>query len=429
MAFSLRSTGEQAGYLLAVIAVLAFGAYEGVQREAISLDLHWVIVRIVTIDAVAATVVFSVLVTVSGVMLAREVYSGRDPDERVLDGPPVAAILPAYQDANVIGESVETLLASNYHNIEIAIVGEPNDEPTLSAAREYAEYPNVQVLVNGDPGSKAGAINDAVERLEADYFAAFDVDERIDPDFIPTAMYHLTEEGVDVFQARRVPRVTGPVEALAYCERLLLHAGYKLVEPLGFTYCRSSSSAFTREAFETVDGLDKLLTEDIDFAHKCFRAGLSVRQSRNITNEMEASHDLGDLWGQRKRWRLGHIEVFFKAITGRYDRGGLRGKLSTLRIVSSLATSVFLVALAAKVLVLLVLDLELFFLLPFVAIALTIVPVLAHDVRQGHVAELTPALALVPLVYPGFGLLTIRCVFEYFLSWDGEWYQVDKVGA
>lgn len=426
---TLRGAVEQTGYVLAVISVLAFGAYEGVQREAISLDLQWLIVRVITIDAVAATVVFSTLVTLSGVMLAREVYSERDPDECVLEGPRVAAIVPAYQDAAVISESVETLLASNYKNLEIAIVGEPNDEPTLSAAREYAERPDVQVLVNTYPGSKAGAINDAVERLEADYFAAFDADERIDPDFIPTAMYHLTEEGVDVFQARRVPRVTGPVEALAYCERLLFHAGYKLVEPLGFTYCRSSSSAFTREAFETVDGLDDLLTEDIDFAHKCFRAKLSVRQSRNITNEMEAPHVLGDLWGQRKRWRLGHIEVLLKAITGGYDRGGLRGKLSTLRIVSSLAASVFLVALAAKVIMLLVLDLESFFLLPFVAIALTIVPVLAHDFRQGHVTELTPALALVPLVYPGFGLLTVRCTFEYFLSWDGEWYQVDKAGT
>lgn len=429
MAGSLQSIAERTGYLLAVIGVLAFGVYEGIQREAISLDLYWVIVRIITIDAVAATVVFSILITVSGMLLAREIYSERDPDKRVLDGPRVAAIIPAYQDANVIGESVETLLASNYRNLEIAIVGEPNDAPTLSAAREYAEHPNVQVLVNGNPGSKSGAVNDAVERLEADYFAAFDVDERVDADFIPTAMYHLTEEGVDVFQARRVPRVTGAVEALAYCERLLFHAGYKLVEPLGFTYCRSSSSAFTREAFETVGGLEKLLTEDIDFAHKCFRANLSVRQSRNITNEMEAPHALRDLWGQRKRWRLGHIEVFFKAITGGYERGGLRGKLSTLRIVSSLAASIFLVALVAKVLVLLVLDMEALFVLPFVAIGLTIIPVLAHDFRQGHILELTPALALVPLVYPGFGLLTIRCAFEYFLSWDGEWYQVEKAGA
>ncbi|WP_114579369.1 glycosyltransferase family 2 protein [Saliphagus sp. LR7] len=425
----VRSTIERTGYLVAVIAVLAFGAYEGIQREAISLDLYWVIVRIITIDAVTATVVFSTLVTMSGLLLAREVYSERNRAERVLEGPRITAIVPAYQDAPVISESVETLLASNYSNIDISIIVEPDDEPTLSVAREYSEHPDVQVLVNRDPGSKAGAINDAVARLDADYFAVFDADERIDPEFVSIAIHYLTNNDVDVFQARRVPRVTGPVEALAYCERLLFHAGYKLVEPLGFTYCRSSSSAFTREAFEAVDGLDDLLTEDLDFAHKCFRAGLSVHQSRNITNEMEAPHTLWDLWGQRKRWRLGHIEVFLKAITSGYERGGLRGALSTLRIISSLAASVFLVALSAKVVVLLLLELELIFLLPFVAIGLTVIPILIHDVRQGHVLEISPALALVPLVYPAFGLLTIRSAFEYFLSWDGEWYRVEKVGA
>ncbi|MEF8780828.1 MAG: glycosyltransferase family 2 protein [Haloferacaceae archaeon] len=425
----LRGVAERIGYGIAVVAVLAVGLYQGIQTETVTLDLPGLIVRIATVEAVPATLAFTVAVLVSGAMLAHEVYRESGPDERVLEGPRVAAIVPVYRDADVIPESVETLLASNYRNLEVVIVGEPDDEPTLSVARGHASHPDVRAIVNRYPGSKAGAINDAVERVDADYVAAFDVDERIDPDFVPTAMYHLTDGGQDVFQARRVPRVTGPVEALAYCERLLFHAGYKLVEPLGFTYCRSSSTAFTREAFEAVDGLDYLLTEDIDFAHKCYREGLAVRQSRNLTNEMEAPHTLRDLWGQRKRWRLGHIEVLFKALRGGYERGGLRGKLSTARIVSSLAASVFLVALAAKIALLLVLDLEAFFLLPFVAIGLAVAPVLYRDYEAGHVVDLTPALLLVPLVYPGFGLLTLRCGFEYLLSWNGEWYQVEKTGA
>jgi cellulose synthase/poly-beta-1,6-N-acetylglucosamine synthase-like glycosyltransferase len=426
---AVRSLLERLGYVSAVVLVLTIGAYRGLQTETVIFDIPGLLVEIVMIEAIPATIAFSTLVTLSGVMLAREVYSGRDPDERILEGPRAAAIIPVYRDAEVISESVESLLASNYRPLEIVIVGEPDDGPTLAAAREYAGRPDVHVLENPYPGSKAGAINGAIERIDADYFAPFDVDERIDPDFVPTAMYHLTEEDQDVFQARRVPRVSGPVEAVAYCERLLFHAGYKLVEPLGFTYCRSSSSAFTREAFEAVGGLDDLLTEDIDFAHKCFREGLAVRQSRNVTNEMEAPHTLWDLWGQRKRWRLGHIEVFFKALRWGYDRGGIRGKLSTVRIVSSLAASVFLVGFVAKVILLLLLDLEAFFLLPFVAIALTVVPVLIADYRRGHVEKLSPAMTLVPLVYPGFGLLTIRCAFEYLLSWNGEWYRVEKAGA
>lgn len=426
---SLRRIAEYLGYVAAITTVLAIGVYQGLQVEMFTLDLAGLFVRIVTVEAVPSTVFFSILVTLSGVMLAREVYTPRSECGRVVDGPRVMAIIPVYQDAAVLQESVESLLNSNYQNLDIAIVCEPDDDPTWTAAREYADNPRVQLLENHTPGSKSGAVNDAVSRLDADYFAVFDADERIDPEFIPIAMHNLTEGGQDVFQARRVPRVTGAVEGVAYCERLLFHAGYKMVEPLGFTSCRSSSTAFTREAFETVGGLDHLLTEDLDFAHKCFRADLNVRQARNVTNEMEAPHSLRDLWMQRKRWRLGHIQILNKALRFGYTRGGVRGKLSTLRILSTLATTVFLLTFIPKALLLLIFDLETFFLLPFAAIAVTAIPIIYHDYQRDHIVTLTPAMTLVPLVYPGYGLLTLRCAFEYVLSWSGEWYQVEKDGT
>jgi cellulose synthase/poly-beta-1,6-N-acetylglucosamine synthase-like glycosyltransferase len=267
---------------------LSPAVYEGAQIEAVSFDVLGVFVRIVTLDAIPASLAFSVLVTLSGLMLAREVYRDRDPDARVDDGPRVAAIVPAYNDADVVSKSVETLLASDYDNLDIVVVCEPNDEATLAEAREHAAHPSVRVIENRYPGSKAGALNDAIERVDAEHLAVFDVDEKVREDFVSRAVHHLTDDDADVFQARRVPRVTGPIEGLAYCERLLFHAGYKLVEPLGFTYCRSSSLVFTREAYEQVDGFDELLTEDIDFAHKCFRAELDVAQARDVTNEMGA---------------------------------------------------------------------------------------------------------------------------------------------
>lgn len=65
-------------------------------------------------------------------------------------------------------------------------------------------------------------------------------------------------------------------------------------------------------------------------------------------------------------------------------------------------------------------DLDAFLLLPFAAIVVTVSPVLYRDCGADHVVELTPTVALVPPVYPGVGLLTIRCLFECFLSSDGE---------
>ena len=429
MVGDLRNAVGVSGSFTGVGLCLALGFYQGIQPFAVFLELRGFAIHLATKSAVPAVGAFVALTTLSGLLLTREVYRRRDPERRLTDGPPITAIVPVYRDGEVLEASVTSLLESEYENLEVAVVGEPGDDPTLEVARELATRPDVELLINRRPGSKARAINDAVSRLETDYFCAFDADERVDPEFVSTAMYELVENDRDVFQARRVPRANGPVEALAYCERLLFHASYKLIEPLGFTYCRSSSSAFTREAFETVGGFDDILTEDIDFAHTCFRQGLDVRQARHVTNEMEAPHTLRDLWGQRKRWRLGHIQVFLKAITRGFEPSGLRGVASTVRLTTTLAASVFMVALVAKVAVLVYYGYYAFATLPVLAVFATVVPTLYRDYRAGHVRELSPTFLLAPLVFPGFGLVTIRSAFEYVLSWEGEWYQIEKTGA
>lgn len=430
MSNGLRRTLELSGSLSGVGIVLALGVLHGVHEEALQFELRGVAVDVAVRGAVPAVVGFSTLAALSGLMLYWEASRSRDPADRLLDGPPIAAVVPVYRDGQVLEESVGTLLESNYENLEVVIAAEPDDEPTLRVARELAErHDDVRVLVNRQPGSKARAINDAVERLDVDHFCVFDADERVDPDFVPSAMYALESEGHDVFQARRVPRANGPVETLAYLERLFFHASYKLVEPLGFRYCRSASSAFTREAHEAVDGFDDMLTEDIDFAHTCFRQGLDVRQCRAISNEMEAPHTLPDMWRQRRRWRLGHIEVCVKALTGGFEPSGYRGYLSTIRICVALVTSMALVALIAKIAVLLYLGMYALAALPLVAVAVAVGPVLFEDYQRGHVRELGPAVLAAPLIYPGFGLVTIRALFEYCLTFEGEWYTVEKTGA
>lgn len=429
MAPALHKAVEWTGSLSCVGLCLGIGAYQGTQQFSQVLELKGIVIHAAFRSAAPALIGFVVLATLSGLLLLREVYRSPDSAPRVYDGPSVAAIVPVYNDGDVLRTSVTSLLESNYENLEVVIAAEPGDEPTLEVADELADHPDVRVLLNDRPGSKARAMNRAVARIDAEYFCSFDADERVDPDFVPIALHHLLEADRDVFQARRVPRANGPVEMLAYCERLLFHASYKLVEPFGFTYCRTSSVAFTRDAFETVGGLDDLLTEDIDFAHTCFRKGLDVHQARYVTNEMEAPHTLEDLWGQRKRWRIGHIQVLQKALRGEFEPNGWRGTASTIRLIVSLLASVFMVSLVSKVAVLLYYGAVEIALLALLPVCITVIPILYRDYQLGHVKQISPTVVFTPLIYPGFGLVTIRCVFEYYLSWDGEWFRVDKTGA
>ena len=419
---------EYGGYCTATVALLAFGFVTGLNVQSYTLDLLVATVRVVLLDAVSSALGFALFGTITGLLLLREVRT--DPEEPSHEGPPVTAIVPVYRDAAALSNSVESLAESAYEDLRVVVVGEHDDEGSRREALRLAdEYDCVEWLENGHPGSKAGAINDAVERSDADYFAVFDADEVVDEDFVSAAMERVVDGDYEVFQGRRVPQPTGPVETIAYCERVLFHAGYKLVEPIGFRNCRSSSTVFSRDAFETVGGYDDVLTEDLDFSHKIYRAGVPVARARYRTNLMEAPHSLRDLWGQRKRWRIGQVEVLHRTLRALVrSPTNPRAYVSTLRIVSSLLGSVFVLTLVSKFVVLLLLDLDLVSLVPLAVILGTVAAVAAVDRRNGDVDGLSLSWFATPLVYPFFGMMTLKSVLEYLLSWEGEWYRVEKVG-
>ncbi|WP_222920063.1 glycosyltransferase family 2 protein [Natrinema sp. SYSU A 869] len=421
---------EHGATVVGVLTLLAFGFTQGREIQQYSLDLLVVSVQVVFLDALSSMAVFTGFVAITSLLLVREVWSSRDAFESVTDGPRLTAVVPVYRDHDVMDESVESLCESAYETLEIVIVAEPNDAATLERAREFASaHDRVECLVNGNPGSKAGAINYAVRETDAEYIAVFDADESITPEFLPRAMGSLLD-GADVFQGRRIPRPAGVIETVAYCERIVFHASYKLVELSGFANCRSSSTVLSRDAFERVGGYDDMLTEDLDFAHDCYREGLTVRQARQCTNTMEAPHTLRDLWGQRKRWRVGQIEVLhatvLELLDGELDR---RGFISIGRMCSSLLGSLFTLALTSKLLLLLVLGIESAFLVLATILVATIGFVAWRDASDGRIDGLSWSVALAPLLYPAFGVLTLKSLLEYGLSWDGTWYHVEKTGS
>lgn len=424
---SLRRFVEIAGTVCGLVGLVIVGFLSGMDLLAVSIDR--LSVQFVFFKAALTVIGFTTVATVTGTFLVWNVWNGGDrPD--VTSGPEARAIVPAYRDAESVDVSVWSLLDSEYESLTIAIVVEPDDEPTRERARELAvRHEAVDCLVNDEPGSKATAINSAVRRSDAEYFAVFDADERVSPAFVPAAMGELLD-GADVFQGRRIPRPTGAVETLAYCERIVVQTGYACGELFGFTHCQSSSTVFTRDAFEAVGGYDDKLTEDIDFSHKCYRADLSVTRSRGRANTMEAPHTLRDLWGQRKRWRIGHVQVFHYRIREALDgEFGFDGVLSVGRAAGALVGGASLLVIASHVLLLLLRDVESAFLVPYASVLALIGAVWLKDAVDGRVGSPSWSVLFVPLVYLGHGVLTVKAVLEYYLTWDDEWYQVTKTGT
>ena len=424
---SLRRLTEFAGTAVGTSGLVLVGLVSGADLLTVTIDV--LSVHLAVFEGAVSVGVFTAFVLVTGAYVLRGVWRD-EPDARLADGPKIDAIVPAYRDAAVVEGCVESLLDSDYGSVGVTVVVEPDDLRTRDRAEALAAtHDAVAGLVNGNPGSKAGAINHAVAESDADYVAVFDADEAVAPGFLPAAMAELVT-GAAVFQGRRVPRPDGVVETLAYCERIVVQTGYAAGELFGFTHCQSSSTAFTRAAFETVDGYDAKLTEDIDFSHTCHRAGLAVTRRRAVANTMEAPHTLRDLWGQRKRWRIGHVQVLEGQLremaTGRVGAGDV---LSVGRAAGAVGAGAFLLVFCAHVLLLTGEGVESAFLVPYTATVGVVGGVWLRDHLAGRVRRPGAAILLVPLVHVGHGVLTVKALLEYALTWEGQWYRVAKVGA
>lgn len=378
-------------------------------------------VSISTFGAVYSNLTFSLTTILATLLLWNEIYRGETP-EPVDNGDRVEAVIPVYQDHEVLANSVNSLRNSDYSNLRINIVCEPDDDKSIGEANELG----CNVLINQHPGSKAGAINTAFEELDAEYFALFDADEKVNRRFIATSMAYMNQ-GYEVFQGRRVPIPSGLVEKFSYCERAVFHMAHKIQELMGFVHAKSSSTVLTKDTWRKVNGYDDMLTEDIDFGQKCFRYGLKVKSNRRVVNKMEAPHSFRDFWGQRKRWLIGTVEIFHKGIKRGYDQSSLlREFLATGRALVSTVLPIMLIIFFANFLVIVISGIELFFSIPILVTAIPALVLSYRDSMDDEVEFIGSYSLMSFLVIFVSGILSLKAVLEYLFSWSGEWYRVEK---
>ncbi|MHB9286988.1 glycosyltransferase [Halobacteriales archaeon Cl-PHB] len=354
---------------------------------------------------------------------------GEDRSRLVTDGPRVEAIVPVYRDADAMHQSVESLVASTYENLVVTIVPEPDDDPSLERAADLAaSHDAVSVLVNDDrSGSKAGALNAAIEASDADVFALFDADQTVNPKLVAHAVAYL--EDADVARVRSLPDPSGGwLESMVYYEYLLLFfLPQKLVKfLLGMEFAGTRSVLLNAEVYDEV-GLyaEGHLAEDLDFTHEANQAGLSIRELLYYPSFEEPAHTLRDWWGQRIRWMSGQTEVGHDQLS---DLRGLLDPAVLASLVTLVGTWIAGVLLALTV--------------PKLALGLATSPLLVGTGLLGLYGVClatrfvdNPAAGmtgfglswlLMPVAFTLFGLVILQVILEWALGLDSDWYSVDK---
>ncbi|PIR22022.1 MAG: hypothetical protein COV44_10145 [Deltaproteobacteria bacterium CG11_big_fil_rev_8_21_14_0_20_45_16] len=111
--------------------------------------------------------------------------------------PRVAVIIPAYNEENVIGNCIESLLRQTYENFCAHIIDDQSTDTTQQIIRRYAEaYPNkikLQFFGKLGPGK---ARNRVATEVAADIYAFTDADCEVTPRWLEELIRGIDFEGV-----------------------------------------------------------------------------------------------------------------------------------------------------------------------------------------------------------------------------------------
>ncbi|MER6247992.1 MULTISPECIES: glycosyltransferase [Streptomyces] len=235
---------------------------------------------------------------------------------------PVSVLVPAYNEAKCIENTVRSLMASE-HPIEVLVIDDGSSDGTARIV-EAMDLPNVRVVRQLNAG-KPAALNRGLANARHDIIVMMDGDTVFEPSTV--------RELVQPFGDPRVGAVAG--NAKVGNRDSLIGAWQHIEYVMGFNLDRrmydilrcmptipGAVGAFRRSALERVGGMsDDTLAEDTDITMAMHRDGWRVVYAEKARAWTEAPESVQQLWSQRYRWSYGTMQAIWKHRRALVERG------------------------------------------------------------------------------------------------------------
>ncbi|WP_299050187.1 glycosyltransferase family 2 protein [uncultured Nocardioides sp.] len=232
------------------------------------------------------------------------------PRHRARPADDLTVIVPAYNEAASIADTVRSILTQTTPPARVVVVDDFSDDGTGDLARAAG----AEVFrPAANTGSKAGAQNSVLATVDTGFTMAIDADTTLAPDALELLMAPLdADETVVAACGFVVPRHVRTLwERGRYVEYLLSFTFYKPTQdhfgkPLISSGC---FSAYRTHALKAAGGWsERTRAEDMDLTWTFYQAGHRVRFVPEAVCYPIEPHDLGFLGKQLKRWSHGFVQ-------------------------------------------------------------------------------------------------------------------------
>ncbi len=194
--------------------------------------------------------------------------------------PLVSIGVGSYNNARFIRETLNSIAAQTYQNIEIIINDDCSTDNSIEVIENWiSEHRNLEIVLlkNDQNRGLCKSINNMLSIYKGDYLCLIASDDKYLPDFVMTRVNHLksTSDQVGICYSKSFLIDEHDSKRIGTEERHFWPSGYIFEKICGLdgSFCKPFTAMVKRSVYEVVGKYDEsLLFEDIDFFLKVSRS-------------------------------------------------------------------------------------------------------------------------------------------------------------
>ena len=279
--------------------------------------------RVLQLSVLASMLYVAYLALRGSRTMRRALEAGRATDDELdsTDGPFVSLVLPARNEAAVIGASIQAVAAQRYaaadgsRGYELLVVDDASTDGTGEVARAASDGAHVTVIRREEtrgPRTKGAVLAHADAFLNGAVVGVIDADTLVEPAFLARVMRAWSRDpDAAAIQVSRHPRNAGrswltAAQAEEQLMDMASQCGRRATD--GTAELRGNGMFVRRAVLESIGGWNpRALTEDLDLSTRLSATGHHVALAPEAAVEEEAVESLSALWHQRMRWAEGSL--------------------------------------------------------------------------------------------------------------------------